>query len=386
MSSFFSTIQDLENSSILIHCDNHRVSNWFFFTLVILIAMSFAALPIIHIDVSVSSRGMIRPAQERAQVRSALQGTIDTIFFQEGSLVEQGAVIMSLKDEISAAKNLFNQQEMNQYKAFIHDLQILTSNKNIDTALLSKLLSPLYRAQSFRFIHHSEDQELSLQKANKEERMNNYLFEEKVISAKEFFDSQIQRKKTSASLKAFVNEQWGDWQQDLIKYGSLLAQCESRERQIAVDAARFKIKSPVAGTLQGVYSHYAGDLLQANEAVCYVSPEGNLIAECFVSGKDIGLIKKDQKTYFQVDAFDYNYFGSVSGRVIAIDNDYTLMDGQPFFRVCCSFDAQELRTKNKLTVQLKKGLGFQARFIIARRSIWQLLFDNLNDWLNPLAP
>lgn len=385
MSSFFSTTEELENSSILIHCDNHQISNWFFFTLVILIAMSFAALPIIHIDVSVRSQGMIRPAQERAQVRSTQQGTIDTIFFKEGSLVEKDDVIIRLKDEISAVKNLVNQQEMNQYKAFIHDLQILTSNKNIDSAMLNKLLSPLYRTESFRFVHQSEQQKLSLQKANKEERMNNYLFDEKVISAKEFFDSRIQRKRTSASLKAFENEQMGNWEQDLIKYVSMLAQCEAREKQIAVDAERFKIKSPVTGTIQGIYTHYPGDFLQPNDAICFVSPEGDLIAECYVAGKDIGLIKKGQKTYFQVDAFDYNYFGIVSGKVVAIDNDYMLVDGRPFFRVCCSFDEKELRTKNK-TVQLKKGLGFQARFIIARRSIWQLMFDNLDDWLNPLAP
>src|SRR5882762_5375671 len=105
MSSFFSTIEELEDSSIVIHYDSHQTSKWFFFTLIIMISMSFAALPIIHIDVSVKSRGMIRPAQERTQVRTAMQGVIDTIFCQEGGLVQKGDVIVNLKDEISAAKS-----------------------------------------------------------------------------------------------------------------------------------------------------------------------------------------------------------------------------------------------------------------------------------------
>ena len=31
----------------------------------------------------------------------------------------------------------------------------------------------------------------------------------------------------------------------------------------------------------------------------------------------------------------------------------------------------------------KKGMTVQARFIVARRSFWQLLFDKVDNWLNP---
>jgi hypothetical protein len=36
-------------------------------------------------------------------------------------------------------------------------------------------------------------------------------------------------------------------------------------------------------------------------------------------------------------------------------------------------------------VGLKKGMSFRARFVVSRRSLWQLLFDRLDDWVNPLA-
>jgi hypothetical protein len=35
------------------------------------------------------------------------------------------------------------------------------------------------------------------------------------------------------------------------------------------------------------------------------------------------------------------------------------------------------------TVTLTKGLTLQAEFIVARRSLYQLIYDKADDWLNP---
>jgi hypothetical protein len=76
----------------------------------------------------------------------------------------------------------------------------------------------------------------------------------------------------------------------------------------------------------------------------------------------------------------------LTGKILRIDNDFTAVDNKPVFKVRCSFDTDQLRLKNGFTGQLKKGLGFQASFMVARRSLWQLLFDKMDDWLNPDAP
>jgi HlyD family secretion protein len=219
--------------------------------------------------------------------------------------------------------------------------------------------------------------------ANNEEKMNSSLAKEKVISPKEFFDIQIQQEKTNASYKAYIKEQMSEWQMDLIKYKSRLSQCEVLQNQLMVDAGYYEVKAPITGLVQGIHTHYPGSLLQANEAICFVSPEGDVVAECYVSSRDIGFIRENQQVYFQVDAFDYNFFGVISGRIITIDNDYTLMDGRPVFKIRCTFDSEQLNTKKGQTVQLRKGLTVQARFIIGQRTIWQLLFDKMDDWINP---
>jgi HlyD family secretion protein len=88
----------------------------------------------------------------------------------------------------------------------------------------------------------------------------------------------------------------------------------------------------------------------------------------------------------QVDAFNYLDWGSVHGRILDISDDFLLVDGRPAFRVRCAMAEGRLSLKNGVTGRLKKGMTLQGRFLVARRSLFQLLYDNVNDWLNPMQP
>lgn len=58
-------------------------------------------------------------------------------------------------------------------------------------------------------------------------------------------------------------------------------------------------------------------------------------------------------------------------------------EGHPLFRVRCSLDQTYLELQNGFRGDIKKGMTFQARFIVSRRSLFQLLYDKVDDWLNP---
>ena len=216
--------------------------------------------------------------------------------------------------------------------------------------------------------------------------MNTSLAKEKIISPKEFFDIQINQEKIQSLYKAFTQEQLSTWQQDLSKYRLALSQYQQQMQQVNADAGYYKVKAPVSGIIQGMNARYPGGLLQANETLCTISPEEAIIGECYVPTKDIGFLKKGQPARYQLEAFNYNYFGVLTGKIISIDNDFSAIENKPVFKIRCSFDSNQLRLTNGFTGQLKKGLGFQVRFVVARRSLWQLLFDKLDDWLNPDAP
>lgn len=364
---------------------NRNIVNIYLFTLLVFLLFAMS-LPFIYTEISIKSRGITRPQIERTEVKSILTGIIDTIFYKESDIVIKDAIILRLKDPNSKGKLIMNKYEISQREQFINDLVVLTNSNIFEMDFIDKLKTPLYRQQFVRFTHQKQDLEASVNKAKKELDNNTPLAIDKVISGKEFYDLQINYQKLQSSFKAFIQEQLSTWQQDLVRYRLELYHYNQTLNSVENDANYYFVKAPITGIIQGINVRYQGGLLQANEALCSISPEGELIGECYVPTRDIGLLKVGLPVRYQMEAFDYNYFGVLTGNVSMIDNDFTIINNIPVFKVRCSFNSTQFLLNNGFKGKIKKGLNFQARFIVARRSLWQLLFDRLDDWLNPNAP
>ncbi|HMH34619.1 MAG TPA: HlyD family efflux transporter periplasmic adaptor subunit [Puia sp.] len=349
------------------------------------VCLALATLPFLYADISVKAAGIIRPSQERTDLKTVISGIVDSICCREGTMVNKNELILRIRDPAARSKRELNQIEISQRRQFIHDLKILTACPD-PAAISSKLASLVYKEQAAGFIHQLAEREAMLRKANKELEMNSSLVKDRVISPKEFFDSQILQERTAAAYLSLRQQQKSSWQQELVAYELELSQYLEQQQQLHANALNYEIRCPVTGTIQGINRLYPGCLLPALETICSISPDGELVGESYVSSRNIGLIKLNQSVLFQVDAFDYNYFGVKTGRVISIDNDFTVEGNEPVFKVRCSFDSREFHLKNGFPAVLKKGMSFQSRFIIGRRSFWQLMFDKLDDWLNPAAP
>jgi HlyD family secretion protein len=347
------------------------------------IIIVLAALPFLYLDVSVRTTGIIRPLQERTEIKATVSGVIEKIYFAESQLVPEGAVILRIKDDKTGSKKTQSRFEIAQRQQFIHDLELLSATDFVSQKIYNALVSPLYKQQLSRFLFQQSGHISTLEKINLELNTDSLLAAERVIAPKEFMDKKAEHEKMLSAFEAFRQEQLSTWQQELVKYRLELSQLQSLQHQLIQEAGYYEVKAPVGGTLQGIHSKYAGGLLEAGETVGTLSPETELVAECYVPTRDAGLLIKDQEVKFQIDAFDYNYFGIATGKLISIDNDFTLIENQPVFKVRCAFDKKQLHLKNGFTGHLKKGLTVQARFIIANRSLWQLLFDKLDDWANP---
>lgn len=353
-------------------------------TVLILVIATLLSLPFISTTISTRATGITRPVTERSDIRPAVSGIIEKLFFKEGELVQAGEVIALIKDEVSPVQAISNNYDINQRRQFVHDLKILTSSQG--NASFNSLSSALYKQQLNRFKYQLADQQASLRKVQRELDINNTLLQDKVIAPKEAFDKQVENEKLKAAYDAFIRNQLAQWQQELSTYEAELSQLHATGGKILADKKNFQIKAPVGGVIQGINNLYKGSVVQAGQTIATLSPESSLIAECYVNTRDVGLLKKEQVARFQVDAFDYNYFGVLTGKILSIDNDFSIVNEQPVFKIRCSFDTTQLHLKNGFTAKLKKGLSLQARFVVAERTLWQLLFDKIDDWLNPAAP
>jgi len=358
----------------------YKTRPWIYFMVIGMVVISIVSLPFIKTTISIRSTGIIRPADERTEVKPIITGNLDQLYVRDGDTVKKGQLIASIKDNLSQPKIMLNHVEQNQRKKFVADLIKLTSAKDFNSIIVE---TPLYKEQLNKFIHQLADHQTAIKKVSNELAIFTSLLKDKVIAPKEHFDKEIELERLNNSMSVFTNEQLALWQNDLQKYQLDIEQFDTQKNQINIEQNNYFIHAPVAGVIQNIHSRYPGGFIAAGESLCIISPLSELLGECYLSTKDIGLLQIGQSARFQVDAFDYNYFGILTGKVIAIENDFSVMDNKPAFKVQCRFDNQQLFLKNGFKGHLKKGLSFQARFIVTERTLWQLLFDKVDDWFNP---
>ncbi|RYG08984.1 MAG: HlyD family efflux transporter periplasmic adaptor subunit, partial [Chitinophagaceae bacterium] len=174
------------------------------------------------------------------------------------------------------------------------------------------------------------------------------------------------------------------WQTELNQLIIQNQQLGTQSKQFQEEEEFYTIKAPLSGTVQQLKGIQSGSSIAANEILGEISPDSGLIAETYVLPKDIGLLKVGTKARFQIDAYNYNEWGMVTGKVVSISNDIFMEKGaQPYFKVRCLLDKNALKLKNGYVGKIKKGMTLQARFFVTRRTLFQLLYDKADDWLNP---
>jgi HlyD family secretion protein len=345
-------------------------------TVLLAILCILAALPFIKVDVSIAASGIVRPVTEKTELRSLVAGTIEQILVTDGASVQKGQVLLRLQEDISNSKLTQNNFELSQREIQIKDLETLVAGG-------SRLQSSLYQQQYARFHASLQEQAATVEKLKLDLEMYEKLFKEKVIAKKEYLDRKYDYEKSKAAYTSAVQQQRSTWATDLNQLRLDDNRLRADNRQLTKEKEWNLIKAPVSGTLQQFTGKYAGGYVQTGDLLGVISPDSNMIAECYVSPRDIGYLKKGMPVRFQVDAFNYNEWGMVKGEILSIDNDFVLINNQPAFKVRCRFASTTLSTTHGVSASLKKGMTFQARFILTKRSLFQLLYDKTDDWINP---
>ncbi|QDK82402.1 HlyD family efflux transporter periplasmic adaptor subunit [Spirosoma sp. KCTC 42546] len=347
------------------------------------IVAALVSLPFIHTEISVQSAGIIRPVAERNELRPLVAGTVAQVLVHDNQPVRQGQPMIRLQTEVLETKLRLNHSQQAEKLLNIRDLDRLVRATRPNLLSVSGLQSPVIRQQyeQFRFLLTENTQ--TQQKRKRELDVTRQLYEDKVLAQQEFEDKEFTYKTVVAQYASQIERQVSDWQASLTQQQLALDELRAQERQLLNERDLHTIKAPVAGTVSQLTGRYPGSYVQPGEVLGVVSPDSNLLVECYVSPKDIGLLRPGMTARMQIDAFDYNQWGLVQGTVTEVSNDITVMENRPVFKVKCKLDQNFLCLKEGYKGYLKKGMTIRARFVITERSLFDLLYDKADDWLNP---
>lgn len=353
--------------------------------LVILLAAAagLALLPVIRVRVSVRARGIIRPVTEKHEVRSRVSGVVERILAREGDTVHAGDALGLVRATGLDAQARWLDAQAEEQRRLIADLTRLTRGGDGRPLDPAAFVTPRYREEYLQFAGERAEHALEIDRATRDLARVRAMFDRRFAAPSDVEAKEYQLARARSEQTLLVQRTLGRWQSALAAARMQLAELEARAQELREQRALHTIRAPVGGAVDQVAAISPGSYVQAGEQIAVISPDTTLVAEVYVAPRDIGLLRAGTAARLLIDAFDHAVWGSVSGRVAQVSDDFLLLDQQPMFRVRCTLDRTGLVLASGARGALKKGMTLEARFLVARRSLFQLLYDDVSDWLDP---
>ena len=370
----------LEQSSMTLFPKTPGTGILYYIVLLVVVA-TFVALFYIKIDVHISAPGVIKPKEDHTLIVATTSGFIHPVKLAPNAAVNKGDTLFIIRAESISVKQPMLENRRKELSTMLSDLKKLTAG---DPGTVS-LASAYYQQDVLYFLSQRNDADAKLKQAEANYQRSKNLYDAQVIPRSEFEPVELAYKQASLAAQNIRDYQSRQWQADRVNYTNELREIEAQLRQIRIQDSDAVVCSPTTGTIQQVQTLFDGSFVQAGQQIAEISPEGDLIAECYIQPQDIGFLYPGMQGRLQVSAFNYSEWGVLQATVLDVFEDVSVSaDGtQSFYKVYCSLNADHLNLKNGFKGYIKKGMSVYANFIVTRRTAFQLLYDKLDNWLGP---
>lgn len=349
------------------------------------ITLTLVALPLIYVDISVQARGFFQPDIEKQIVNAPFSGRVLFSSVHTGKKINKGDTLLIIDSESLKSQKEVLDNMISENGASISDLDELTCMDPLRENILSRdLKTKRYYSESANFRKQHYIQLQKLKKTETDHERSTLLHRQKLIPDADYENSLYALNVEKENLNQILLSQKSAWQTDLTQRRNDAVRLDAELKQVEEELKNRIVLSPVDGEIIQSAEIQKGGFVSYNQMIVEISPDGELLATCFVKPSDIGMLYENQPVLIQVDAFKYNEWGMLKGHIADISDDMILEgNSDAFFRVRCALENKSLMLKNGYRAEMKKGMSMTARMLVTRRSLFNLLFDKADKWFNP---
>lgn len=354
----------------------------------------------------VSADGLLVPEGGVVKVMTPEVNRVVSLAVVEGQRVRRGQELYELSRDIqitdgyAAQKNRQNnaksratmQQSISGIEMYVLELQrksereIQNVQENIRIAdrqiLDQKMIVSLYKKNYERYVSLHTAGNVTSEEL--EAKQSGYL---SALNAQHSLErdrqlSVIQVDKEKADVQTRKKQQ----EQELSRLQENLAQLSRQDTDMEV-VSNTRISSPMDGVITSIRLHTGANTVPYQTMLTIVPDERDIVAEIYVPSSAVGLVREGHEVLLKCDAFPYQKYGFLRGRVlsvskfpmlaseIAADFKSGLMD-EPKYRITISIDNDEV---NLLQAKILKspGMNVRAEIAVERKKIYQWIFDPL---------
>ncbi len=371
---------------------DHSVRPWLIWWLLLGLAGMLTALPLVKVDMTVRAAGLVRPATERTELRVAIGGRVARLLARDNDRVAAGEHLVELNTGEIDERLVRNRALQRERAEFAADLSALAwaygdgypaGLSEAAVVAVTKLRTATLSRERAGFLARCDASRLAVAKARADLDRAVRLSEEGVMAHRELDDARFAADRSEIEATAFTEQTLAGWQSRLREERSALAALASEERRLIEERALAVVRAPVSGTIQGLTGLAEGSYVMAGQVLGHVSPDDSPVVEVFVMSRDIASVRAGQSVRMQVDAFPYAHWGLLAGTVSSVADDAVTDGRQAAFKVVVRPAALELRLPDGKSGVIRKGMALTARFVVARRSLAMLLYQDATGRLDP---
>jgi hemolysin D len=339
------------------------------------------------------AQGKLAPQGEVFKVNPVELGKVAKVLVSEGQPVKAGQVLLELDSEVATSEMARLEKELAATQTEANQVQMMIQQARMQLQVKQSMAQAQTRSQALEITKAESTigstavmlTQLKADAAEHQKRLERLqpladqgaISKEHVFAAEQAlrerernmteFQGNLERSRSEADrLRETLAQQQADEknialesQQQIEQLNIRLAQLRAKanEIQTLLQAAQAKLKdrflyAPVGGMISSLNVRNPGEVVQVGQTVAEIAPEQRpMVITAVLPNQEAGLVKPNMPVQLKFDAFPYQTYGVIPGRVqrispdakpdeklgnvyrmeIALDRNYVMKDNQKVF-------------------------------------------------------
>lgn len=189
-------------------------------------------------------------------------------------------------------------------------------------------------------------------------------------STKDILIQIADNEKRVAEIDSQINKSIVENDKRIVELNGQIKQAELTKRYQVVQA-------PVDGIVFDLKAGNPGYVANTTEPVMKVVPDKSLMAEVFITNKDIGFVKEGMQVDVRFESYNFSEFGDIKGTLVSVGEDALPPDEiYPYYRFPAKVELnRQTLSANGRQLPLQSGMSVTANIKTRDRSILSIFTD-----------
>ena len=338
-------------------------SRLFLYILVLLSAAFGIWISVASIGQVVPAQGKLVPAGNAHEVQAPVQGVISEVLVKNGDSVRKGQTLMRMNQDVAQAEM---QGLEKQRAAILQDLSALEQKKAQKSGLEKQIpgASNLVLIKKEAYDHYNQ-------------------VAGGVVSQVEILDRKaewVNAQRNLDQLRSDFARVSSELDQQEHEITRRLAEIDSNRAASQEKLGYHEIKAPMDGVIFDLSKKSPGTVVTPKDKLFDIIPGEDLVAEVFLTNKDIGFIHEGLPTVVRLDTFPFREFGEIKGTLSYLAADALPPNEEfkyPRFPAKIHLERQFL-SHNGEKFPLKSGMAVTVNIQVRSRTLLSILTDEFS--------